>query len=147
VLLLVGGFFSLVFWLIGRPSRVGPAPRARRRPGLVIAPDGLALVQGDLSGELGWEELRDVKLMQRAGPNGTAPAVVLHVKGAIITIADVYDRPVALIHQQICHYWRGQSAGDGREWGSAARRLSETVTRPTEDGASPQPSERIMPPE
>jgi hypothetical protein len=146
-LLLVGGFLSLVLWLAGRPPRDGPARRDRPRSGLVIAPDGLALLQGDLSGELGWEELRDVKLMQRAGPNSTAPAVVLHVQGALIPIADVYDRPIGLIYQQICHYWRGQSAGDGREWGEAARRLPEAISRPAEDGASSQPSERIMPPE
>jgi hypothetical protein len=141
--LFIGGFLSLVLWLAGRQPRRAAGAGKRRRSGLVIAPDGLALLQGDLSGEMRWEELRDVKLAERAGPNSTAPGIVLQVKGAAITITDVYDRPVALIHQQICHYWRGQSAEEGREWGGAARGFPEAAS----DVLPARPSGHVTPPD
>ncbi len=142
-LLLVGGFLSFTLWLAGRPARRRAGAGKRQRTGLVIAPDGLALLQGDLSGELRWDEVRNVKLAERAGPNSAAPGIVLQVKGAVITVTDVYDRPIALIHQQICHYWRGQPAGEGGEWEGAPRGLPEAFS----DEFPPRPSGHVMPPE
>lgn len=114
--LIFGGLFALLSWLSGRQN-LG-AVRKWRQAGVVVAPDGLALVQGELVGELRWDEVRDVKF----GKSSTSfqftttaqplRGIVLKVEGAIIVIADLYDRPLALIHQNICHYWRGQVADD-----------------------------------
>jgi hypothetical protein len=35
--------------------------------------------------------------------------ILLKVEGAVIVIADVYDRPLALIHQNFRNYWQGSS--------------------------------------
>ena len=81
--------------------------------GLVISPAGLALVQGDLRGELRWDELRDIRLGTRPGffefqPWGAyACGIRLIIEGASITIMDVYDRPLALIRQRLRAYWLG----------------------------------------
>jgi hypothetical protein len=86
----------------------------------VICPDGLALVQGDLTGELRWDEVRDVKMpTARAGLQMSSgipgPAIVLKVAGAAIPILDVYDRPLPVIHQLLSHYWKGDKVRDRRE--------------------------------
>jgi hypothetical protein len=151
VLLLFGALFSLIVWLVGHNPQGAVALKNWRRSGLVIAPDGLALVQGDMSGELVWEELRDVKLSKGIGPwkdsNSTAPAIVLQVKGAVITIADVYDRPIALIYQHICHYWRGQPTDEDGDRGRTHRTSPEPTHRPVSEGPSSVPSESIRPPD
>jgi hypothetical protein len=106
----VWGMLWLVFFLQGRRGSGG---KLQRGASLVISPDGLALVQGDLRGEMRWDELRDVKLQSgprnfQWGPDssGTGPGILLKVSGATIRVADIYDRPLALIYQQICYYWR-----------------------------------------
>ncbi|HTU21787.1 MAG TPA: hypothetical protein VMG10_27360 [Gemmataceae bacterium] len=113
VTVVLGGLFSLLFWLDGR--RYFGSARKGRQAGLVVAPDGLALVQGDLVGELRWDEVLEVKLGR--GPatfqfsTSTQPprGIVLAVEGAAVVITDIYDRPISLIYQNICHYWRGKS--------------------------------------
>jgi hypothetical protein len=65
---------------------------------------GLALAQGDLVGELRWAELRSVKLRNSSAPRHRR--IELSVEGAQIHIRDIYDGPLAEIHQQIDDYWR-----------------------------------------
>lgn len=31
----------------------------------------------------------------------------LRVAGAELIVADIYDRPLSIIHRQLLHYWRG----------------------------------------
>jgi hypothetical protein len=114
--LMFGGMFSMLLWLDGRRN-LGSI-RGWRKSGLVVAPDGLALVQGDMVGELRWDEVREVKIgkgttsfewtRQDYLPRG----IVLKVEGAVIVIADVYDRPLPLIYQNIRYYWQGQPGDD-----------------------------------
>lgn len=130
----LGGWFLLLLWLDGRRNFNGI--RRGQQCGLVVAPDGLALVQGDLVGELRWDEVRDVKIGQSPAafqftisrpPSG----IILKVEGAIIVIADVYDRPLALIHQNIRHYWQGQRREDDWDRDALPSRSSEGI-RPME---------------
>jgi hypothetical protein len=115
---LFGGLFYGLFWFDRARSATGI--KNWRDASLVISPAGLALVQGDIQGELSWEELRDVRLVMRrasAWSEGWAhpampshgisgPGLKLRVEGAEIFVADIYDRPLALIHEKIMHYWR-----------------------------------------
>jgi hypothetical protein len=78
---------------------------------LVIAPNGLAVQQGALSGHLTWEEVRKVGL--RSGRTTLAwtradaqPGIVLEVEGAAIVLTDSYDRPLSEIHGRIQRLWR-----------------------------------------
>ena len=133
--LFFGGLVSLLFWLEGRHnfSGVGKWQKA----GLVVAPDGLALVQGDLVGELRWDEVRSVNLGKASSAfqftASTQPlrGIVLKVEGAVIVIADVYDRPLSLIYQNIRHYWKGQTQEDEWDRDALPRRTSDSIT-PTE---------------
>ncbi len=82
---------------------------------LVVAPDGLALVQGTLTGELRWRELRGVRMGKgaaayTAGGRGAVslPGVHLDVAGATITIVDLYHWPLAHIREQIEKQWNGR---------------------------------------
>jgi hypothetical protein len=99
---LLGGLFSFLFWAASRGSAANI--RNWQQSGLVIGPDGLALVQGDMRGEMRWEELLDVRFKQRPGFFDTPQAlrgIQLVVAGATITIADIYDRPLAVIYDRI----------------------------------------------
>lgn len=109
VYLLIGVLFSLLLWLTRRQNFAGV--RKWRKAGLVVAPDGLALVQGDMIGELRWDEVRDVKMGRSPASfqftTSTQPqcGIILKVEGANIVIADVFDRPLPLIYQNLRHYW------------------------------------------
>jgi hypothetical protein len=146
--LFFGVLFSLFLWLIGRRSFAG-IPNWRQS-GLVIAPDGLALVQGDLVGELRWDEVRDVTLGKASSAFSFTISfqpirgIVLKVAGAVIVIADIYDRPIALIYQNIHHYWRGQSLDDRDREGVSGG--ADERFRPSLPGTSlPRSSEDVTP--
>lgn len=151
--LIFGGLFSLLLWLMNRRPGYAAA-RQWKKSGLVISPDGMALVQNDLVGELRWDELRDVKLSRSNSwqffqlvpdwHGGTAANILLKVEGAAIVIADVYDRPLALIYQNICHYWRGKSRDDeenkaGPRWSAEPNRASapKSSLPPSSPGITP----------
>jgi hypothetical protein len=108
-----GGLFAGAFRFEGR----GPRIRNWRQSGLVISPVGLAMVQGDMRGELRWDELRDIRFRARPAffevQAAAAPhrGIQLVVAGATIVIADVYNRPLAEIHERLCAYWRGDGIG------------------------------------
>jgi hypothetical protein len=105
-------FFGAIFTLIQSFESPGPRIANWQASGLVISPVGLALVQGEMRGELPWFELRDIRFRRKPGffemqfagsPRG---GIHLIVAGATITIADIYDRPLALIHERLLAYWR-----------------------------------------
>jgi hypothetical protein len=75
---------------------------------LVIGPDGLAVVQGELEGELRWRELKNVKMGRGvagastgAARNAAVSGIHLYVAGAVITIADIYHWPLQHTMDQI----------------------------------------------
>jgi hypothetical protein len=138
--LLFGGLFALLFGLASRHLIGAPGLKAWRQASLVVCPDGLALHQGDMTGQLRWDEVRDVTYGKARGSPGLR-GLVLMVAGAAILIADVYDRPLSLIHQQICYYWRGDPADADRvrDWGPSPR------LAPGEKPA--RPAEGILPPD
>lgn len=83
-----------------------PAMKAWKDASLVISPLGMAMVQGDIQGEVRWPELLEICF--RAKPGGfrfgaayAIPGILLRVKGADILIADIYDRPLYVIYNRI----------------------------------------------
>jgi hypothetical protein len=99
------GVFALAFGF----ATAGPRIQNWRQSGLVIGPEGLALVQGDMRGELRWDELRDIRFRTKPGFLATSPqlrGIHLVVAGATITIADLYDRPLDLIHERLLAGWK-----------------------------------------
>ncbi len=78
-----------------------------RQASLVIGPLGMAMVQGDIQGEVRWPELLEIRFNAR--PRGfnlmnqraMIPGILLKVKGADIVIADIYDRPLYVIYNGI----------------------------------------------
>lgn len=147
--LFFGGLFSFLLWLEGRQYLGGF--RGWRKAGLVIAPDGLALVQGDLVGELRWDEVREVKLGKATTAftvTTAAPVIrgiVLKLEGAVIVIADVYDRPLALIYQNIRHYWQGQTPDANWDREAVTHRAINKVRSAAPGTAPPRSSEGIAP--
>ncbi len=91
-LVIAGPLVWSIFWL-ARGNPVGKGPKSC----LVISPVGLALVQGDLKGELRWEELLDVKLRAK----GTASGIYLKVEGIQIHLHNIYNRPMEYIYRLI----------------------------------------------
>ncbi len=104
------GLFSLLFWLMRRRQTAPKGFKGWREASLVISPLGLALIQGDLQGEMRWGELKDVRY--RKGTEGVYQpnqqgmrGITLHFAGAIVNIVDIYDAPLNLIYQQLLRYW------------------------------------------
>lgn len=108
--LMVGLFTTAIAWAARHPSRI-IGIKNWHTSSLVITPVGLALIQGDVQGELFWDQLRDVRFREKGGsfrlsndPN--LYGITLVVEGARIVIPDIYDRPLSLIHEQILRYWK-----------------------------------------
>lgn len=147
--MIFGGIFSLLLWLDGMRNYSGI--RHWRKSGLVVAPDGLALAQGDLVGELRWDEVHEVKLGKITASFQMAPSsqplrgIILKVEGAIIVISDVYDRPLSLIYQHIRHYWQGQMREE--DWDDDALPYPSTPPNGAILPGAPPPSKGITSPE
>jgi hypothetical protein len=105
VFLMCGGLGWLIAWAAGRTSAT---VKGWEQASLVISPGGLALVQGHIQGILRWEEVHDVDShdKHRAFRISQLYGVSLRVAGAQILIADIYDRPSAVIARLIESYWR-----------------------------------------
>jgi hypothetical protein len=108
----VGGLTCLLIAL--RHKMTVPPIKGWQQAMLVIAPDGLALTQGTLTGELRWRELKNAKLgkgsaVSAAGgrTNAAVAGIHLQVAGASITIADLYHWPLSHALEQIHAHWRG----------------------------------------
>ncbi|WP_437194319.1 hypothetical protein [Planctomicrobium sp. SH527] len=77
---------------------------------LVISPDGIAMHQGELTGYLKWSEIQGIEDSKRRnlgrfrGPNASR-VIAIKIAGAEIPIFDIYDRPLAKIHQCLTTYW------------------------------------------
>jgi hypothetical protein len=107
--MIAGGFFYFILWLDSKANR--GSVKNWRQASLVISPEGLALIQGDLKGEMRWDELKDVKFRTKprfyAFEIGQLPlGLALVVEGTTLVIADVYDRPLAIIYERILEYWK-----------------------------------------
>jgi hypothetical protein len=94
------GAISLIVGLLGLLIHISLTHRSHPKvknielSSLVISPLGIALRQGDLKGELKWEEIRGVKL-----PRNKPLSVQL--AGVKIQIFNIYDRPLVEIHDRI----------------------------------------------
>jgi hypothetical protein len=99
---------SILAWLIWLTQNQNSPKQFRVKnweaSSLVISPAALALVQGDLTGELRWSEVRGLKF--RNSTASRTRRVEVLVDGAQIQIRDLYDGPLTEIHRQIEHYWK-----------------------------------------
>lgn len=77
-----------------------------KQASVVICPEGMAMVQGPVEGELRWPELLDIKFggkpkVFRLSQSSTLAGIHLRVAGATIVVADIYERPLYVLHEQI----------------------------------------------
>lgn len=106
VVAIVFGFFS---FLVGCQQRSTPYSRLNwRSSSLVISPGGLALVQEPHSGKMRWEELKAIRTAnsQTGGLGSAGRSLALDVQGATILLLDVYDAPMAVIHERLLTNWK-----------------------------------------
>jgi hypothetical protein len=101
------GFMS---FFLARPKTNAPAIIKWQVSGFVISPAGLAIVQGNVKGELKWSELKDVRYQPtrkfQVAADPTMLGIVLVLDGAKMVIVNIYDRPLRMIHERILQYWR-----------------------------------------
>jgi hypothetical protein len=114
---IIAGMMTLHMWLSARGKKAGRT-RSGRQSSLVICPDGLALCQGDLVGQLRWDEIRSIRIVRTQ--------IQLKLEGAEINISDIYDRPLPLIHQLLLYYYEGERDREQPVWRFDATRLRET---------------------
>lgn len=98
-----------------RPQRKW-GPKADQH-GIIVAPAGLAIAQGELRGQLRWEEILGVFYPARRprvvlwyGEHTVCDSIEIKVAGATFTILDIYDRPLSVVHRHIEHNRRGPTA-------------------------------------
>jgi hypothetical protein len=99
-----GALFYAASFAEGVPA--GQSIKNWKKASIVIGPQGMAMVQGDVEGEVRWPELIDVRYRPRPQSftftqAGLIRGILLKVKGADIVIADIYDRPLYLIYNRI----------------------------------------------
>ncbi len=109
ILSIVFGFFGVIIALFGIGERVRRASvKNADQAALIITPDGLALSQADLRGELRWSEVKKIgtSAIQSGSFHVTRPppGLSLKVQGAEIIIADIYDWPADCIFPLIQRY-------------------------------------------
>jgi hypothetical protein len=103
---------SLLVIMIAHFGGQAPNVGKLKNSALVICPLGLALIQGDMRGELRWDELRDIRYRTKSPfvdfqlSGYQLRGIDLKVAGATITIADVYNRPLGMIHKRLMAYWQ-----------------------------------------
>jgi hypothetical protein len=96
-------------------SKSGRVPSPLGSASLVISPQGFALAQADVVGELKWAEVRGLKFGHAPTHHhsfrfrGSADALLVEVEGAVIGIADCYDRPIEFIHRILTLYSTGSA--------------------------------------
>jgi hypothetical protein len=97
---------GLLLVIAARQARY-PRLKRWRDSGLIISPPGLALVQGDVSGELRWGEIRRIEA-PGSSRFGSSRRHGLHIvlAGVRIMIADIYDRPLRMISERIENHLR-----------------------------------------
>jgi hypothetical protein len=108
--------FSILGWAIlhARQSPLEGNARRLKNAELIVSPTGIAVSQGDIQGHLRWAELLDVKFSDRpyrglvVNRESIGGGIQLIIAGAKIGVADVYDRPIALIHKLMMRYWKGE---------------------------------------
>jgi hypothetical protein len=89
--------WAFLSWLLPEKYRRVTSIRNWRNASLAISPEGLAMVQGEMKGELRWDEVQSVRANKkplggfRLSSATPGPAIVLKVQGATIHIADIYE--------------------------------------------------------
>jgi hypothetical protein len=109
-----GGAIILLFTLfavlfrIAWSAQTSPGIRRWRDSSVVITPKGLGLVQGDLNGEMTWNEVKTVEL--RENPNFRwhwasrripGSSLLLKIEGGLIVIPDIYNQPIFALYELI----------------------------------------------
>ncbi len=104
------GVFGIVLFLASLAGYLSAYTTVgmRKRASIVIGPQGMAMVQGEIQGVIRWPELLDVRFQPWpqvrsfvVSHQNAAPGILLRVKGADIVISDIYDRPLHVIHRRI----------------------------------------------
>jgi hypothetical protein len=108
--------FSGLFMILAmaRSLRYGIREKLKNSS-MIISPTGVALLQGDLKGQVRWDELRDIRFRPKMRSfivsneeNMTlVPGIQLIVPGACIDIYDIYNRPLTQIYHLLLRYWKG----------------------------------------
>jgi hypothetical protein len=101
-------FSAFLFAFQGRTCRM---PGKWRHASIVISPTGLAMVQGELQGEMSWSELRAAEASWKHSiggyrSEGLPGGIQLRFEGASVVIGDLYDRPIPMIYETITSLWQ-----------------------------------------
>ncbi|MEZ6123438.1 MAG: hypothetical protein R3C49_09720 [Planctomycetaceae bacterium] len=108
ILLVIAGFMWLLTFVRSPSPITGIANW--QKSGLVVTPVGLAMVQGNLKGRMTWAELRSVDYREgtksfHISSNTQRTGIQLKMDGSALIIVDLYDQPLATIHDRIMEYW------------------------------------------
>jgi hypothetical protein len=92
------GLISLLIFVIAGSARRNRF-RSTGKGGLVIGPIGLALQQGDLRGQMRWDEITDIVC------RAYTRSITIWFAGGSIKLRNVYNRSLHEIYRQLKKYW------------------------------------------
>lgn len=106
-----GVLTAFIFAVLSGYYQIGGRIKNWKRSGVILSPLGLALIQGDIAGEMEWEELKNVGYNSKHGPSsqGKPPghAIRLDFGDINVWIADIYNCPLRTIYDRILEFWEG----------------------------------------
>ncbi len=119
VIAVIAGGLILLSTRLGNDLLVA---RGLKHSSLVIGPRGMAMVQGDVQGEMCWPEVLEVRYAPRPfalwSSNYQSPGMPfsrIRVKGADIRVLDIYERPLYVILGRIMACSGAAGKGVGRD--------------------------------
>lgn len=73
---------------------------------LVVAPTGIALIQGTLKGKLRWDEVQSLTLVEPAkfSASSMVPGLLIKIAGGQILVLDIYNESLYEIHRVMTQY-------------------------------------------
>jgi hypothetical protein len=112
----IGVFFFLISMLMlvisGSRSTLSGGHSKWFNSGVVITPQGLALIQGTLRGEMQWAELKKVvfpskrRSFESTQDSRTGSISLEFPRNEGVEIFDIYNHPLKVIHARIMQYWQ-----------------------------------------
>jgi hypothetical protein len=107
----LAGAVAILSGLLPNGSSAGSTIKNREQAAVIVTPLGVAVKQGDLQGEVRWDEIRDIKLIAKARgrvarSHDARHALVIKVAGATVRLVDIFDQSLEVMNDRIVAYWR-----------------------------------------
>ena len=104
--LIVGVVTAIVSLLPASNATAPPKLKNREFASVVVTPLGMAVKQGELQGEVPWDQITGVRLIAKApklalGSGDAGRGILIKMAGARLRVLDIFDRPLEQMNDRI----------------------------------------------